>query len=224
MTTDLAVVRPRSALERFSLLGGAVFVVLLVLGTIVMVGNQPDTGDSDATLAKYWSDSGHRHRSNIGWILVALGVLAFIWFVGALKRRVRDHDPDGFLADLVGIGGTIYAVGTLVAFSLEDAIKTMSDDTFNHQIYPGFIHAADDAGWVIHAAGGVGIATLIIATSIAAKRAGRIPGWLGVVSIVIGVISLALVIFFPIFLMLLWILVTSIAMFIRSGREQSAPA
>jgi hypothetical protein len=80
-----------------------------------------------------------------------------------------------------------------------------------------------DVGWVIHAAGAVGIASLIIATSISAKRAGRIPGWLGIVSIVIGVLTLGPRRLFPIFLMLLWVLVTSIAMFVRAGR-QTTPA
>jgi hypothetical protein len=211
-------------LERVSLLGGAVFVVLMVVGSIFSFSGQPDSSKSDDIIKAYWSDGGHRNKSHVGWILVSVGVLAFLWFVAALRRRVQDHDPDGFLGGLVVVGGTIYAACTLIAFSLEDAIKTMSDDTFNHQVYPGFVHAADDAGWVIHSAGGVGIATLIIAASIAAKQAGRIPGWLGIVSIVIGVLSLGLLIFFPIFLMLLWVLVASIAMFIRSGREESAPA
>jgi hypothetical protein len=223
MTSNIALTRQRSTLERVALLGGALFVVLMVVGSIFSFSGQPDSTKADDVLARYWSDGGHRNKSHVGWILVAVGILAFLWFVAALKRRVQDHDPDGFLAGLVGIGGTVYAVCTLVAFSLEEGIKTMSDDTYKHQVYPGFVHAADDAGWVIHAAGGVGIGALIIATSIAAMRAGRIPGWLGVVSIIAGVISLALIIFFPIFLMLLWVLVTSIAMFIRAGRT-AAPA
>jgi uncharacterized membrane protein YhaH (DUF805 family) len=225
MTSNaLVVTRRRSTLERVSLLGGAAYVVLFVVGVIVTFNGQVDTGKPDNVIAKYWSDSGHRTKSNVGWILIALAILAFIWFVAALKRRVQDHDPDGMLAGLVGVGGTVYAVCALVSFSLQDAIKTMSDDTYHHQVYPGFVHAADDAGWVIHSSGAVGIATLIIATSIAARRAGRIPGWLSIVSIVVGVISLGLIVFFPAFLMLLWVLVTSIAMFVRSGRAPAPPA
>jgi hypothetical protein len=223
-SAEVAPARSRSTLERVSLLGGAVFVVLLVVGSIVTFSGQVGGDNPPERVAAYWSDSGHRSKSHVGWILVCLGILAFLWFVAALRRRVQDHDPDGMLGGLVGIGGTVYAVCTLVGFSLEEAIKTMSDDTFHRQVFPELIHAADDAGWVIHAAGGVGIATLIIAASIAARQAGRIPSWLSIVSIVIGVISLALIVFFPIFLMLLWVLVTSIAMYVRSGRTTAAPA
>src|SRR5256885_14641070 len=79
--------------------------------------------------------------------------------------------------------GGVYATTTLVGWSVNAAVKTMSDDTFGHRVFPELIHAADDAGYVIHAAGGIGIGTLMIATSVVTMRAGRIPGWAGWVGI-----------------------------------------
>ncbi|MFN2581939.1 MAG: hypothetical protein ABR498_04260 [Candidatus Dormibacteria bacterium] len=214
--------RTTSALERWSLLGGALYVVLFIVGTLVSFSGQPDTGSSPEKLIRYWSDSGHRNRLNVGWILVGLGVFFFIWFVGALRQRMRDADA-GFLATVITVGGAVYATSTMAAFSLEAGIKTMSDDTYHHQVFPELIHAADDAGWVIHAGGAVGVSALTIATSVAAMRLGRLSRGLGIVSIVAGVISLAAVIFFPAFVIALWILITSIVMFIRSSGE-TAPA
>jgi hypothetical protein len=71
----------------------------------------------------------------------------------------------------------------------------------------------------VHAGGAVGIASLIIATSVAAMRLGRLSRGLGITSIVAGVISLGAIAFFPVFITLAWILVTSIVVFVRSGRE-----
>ena len=44
-------------------------------------------------------------------------------------------------------------------------------------------------------------------------------GWLGIVA---GIVSLGLIIFFPWFVLGLWILVVSIGMFVRAGREPRA--
>lgn len=213
------VVAPHSAsgLQRWSLLGGAIYVVLFVVATDLVFSGAPDTSSSPDKLRAYWSVGSHRDKVNIGWLLVALGALCFIWFVAALRQRIRDADT-GFLSSVVLLGGAIYAATTLVAFSIEAGIKTMSDDTFRHTVYPELIHAADDAGWVVHAGGAVGIASLIIATSIAARRLGHIGRGLGITSIIVGVISLGAIVFFPVFITLAWILATSIVMFVRSGR------
>jgi uncharacterized protein (DUF486 family) len=114
------------------------------------------------------------------------------------------------------LGGAIYATTTMAAFSIEAALKTMSDDTFQHTVYPELIHAADDVSWVVHAGGSVGIASLIIATSIAAMRLGHVGRGLGITSIVAGVITLGAIAFFPAFIIAAWILITSIVTFLRT--------
>ena len=221
-TASASMPHATSALQRWSLLGGAVYVVLFVVGTILAFGGQPDTSSSPDKIRAYWSVGSHRDKVNVGWLLVGIGVLFFIWFVAALRQRIRDADT-GFLSSVVLLGGAIYATTTMAAFSIEAGLKTMSDDTYRHTVYPELIHAADDVGWVVHAGGAVGIAALIIATSIASMRLGRVGRGLGITSIVAGVISLGAVAFFPAFIIAAWILVTSIVMFLRSGRG-SAPA
>jgi hypothetical protein len=199
------------------------FVVLFIVGTSFFFSGNPDTDKSQDVVKAYWADSGHRDKLHIGWIFIGLSVFALLFFVAALRQRLRAADPDGFYATLATIGGALYATTTLVAFSLEDAIKTMSDDTFQKTVYPELIHAADDAGWVIHASGGVGISLLIIAASLAARRMGAVSSVLAWVSVVVGVLCLALVAFFPAFLMLLWLLIVSIGMFVRAGRAPESP-
>ena len=142
----------------------------------------------------------------------------FLWFLSALRQAVRRLEADdGFLTGLTTIGGVVYATLTLAALAVETGIRTMSDDTYHHTVYPGLIHAADDVSWVLHASGGAGLAAMIIAASLAALRARAVPTWAGWLGIVVGILGLGLIVFFPWFLVAIWILVVSIGMFVARG-------
>jgi hypothetical protein len=203
--------------SKWAPLGGALYVVLFVIGVILLLDG-PDGDSAPAKVISYYSDSGHRDRINVGWILTGLAIFFFLWFVAALRRAVLAIDGEGILATVVGIGGTIYAALAFTAASLDNAVRTMSDDTFQHRVFPELIHAADDATWVIHAAGAAGMAAMIIAASSAFMTRGvwssRV-GWLG---IVVGILSLGSVAFFPQFLFLLWVLFVSIFLFMQPAR------
>src|ERR687888_102547 len=146
-----ASAQPRGGLVRWAPLGGVVFVVLFVIGTILLFSGAPSGDDPPAKYTAWFSDSGHRDRISVGWILIGLGVFFLFWFIAALRRAVSGVDADGFLTSVVTLGGTIYAALALTAVALNQAIRTMSDDTFQHPGFSELIHAADDAGWVIHA-------------------------------------------------------------------------
>jgi hypothetical protein len=205
-------------------LGGAAYVVLFIVGVIVGSAGQPDTGSAPEKLVSYYSDSGHRDKIFFGWILVVLGVFLFLWFLGSLRQALLRQEPDGFLPAVASIGGIVYAALTLVGWALQVAVKTMSDDTYQHTVYPPLIHAADDAGYVLHATGGIGAGTMMIAASLVALRAGTVASWLGWVGVAAGVIALASIAFFPMALIGIWLLVVAIGLFVRGGQgAQSAP-
>jgi hypothetical protein len=210
-----ASTRPRTGLVRWAPLGGLVFVVLFVIGTILLFSGAPSGDDPPAKFRAWFSDSGNRDRVNIGWLLVGLGLFFLLWFIGALRRSVSSLDDDGFLTSMVTIGGTIYAALALTAVALNNGIRTMSDDTFQHRVYPELIHAADDAGWVIHASGGAGLAAMIIATGIAFMSRGVWPRWAGWLTVAVGILSLGSIAFVPDFLWLAWILAVSVVLFLR---------
>jgi hypothetical protein len=207
---------------RWAALGGAVYVVLFVIGTFFLFSGAPEGDDAPAKFAQWFSDSGHRDRIHIGWVLMGLSIFFLLWFVGALRRVVSAFDADGLLATIVMVGGTVYAACALVAVSLNDAVRTMSDDTYQHRVFPELIHAADDAGWVIHASGAAGLAAMIIAASLAFMSRGIWPKWAGWLGVVVGALSLLSVAFFPQFLFLLWILIVSLLLFLRPERYGAA--
>jgi hypothetical protein len=208
----VTVARPR-AVGRWAFLAGVLYVVLFVIGTIVIFDGQPDTSSNPAKVIAYWSDSGHRDKVNVGWILIGLAIFFLLWFIAALWRAVSSIDTERTLSAVVAIGGAVYAACTIAAVSIDQGLKTMSDDTFRHRVFPELIHAADDVSWVMHASGAVGLGAMIVAASLALMWAGAWPSWAGWVSVVIGILTLGSIAFFPQFLFLAWILVVSIVMF-----------
>ena len=214
MEAGVAVGRPRSV-ARWAVLGGVLYVILFVIGTIVTFSGAPSGDAAPAKVIQWYSDSGHRDRIHIGWILIGLAVFFLLWFIGALRRAVSAVDSEGILTGLVSLGGGIYAALALASVALSDGIRTMSDDTYQHRVFPELIHAAGDATWVMHATGAVGLGGMIIAASLAFMWGAVWPKWAGWVGVLVGILALASIAFFPQFLFLLWILVVSLWMFLR---------
>jgi hypothetical protein len=98
-------------------------------------------------------------------------------------------------------------------------IRTISDDTYRHTVYPRLIHAADDAGYILHATGGAGASSMIIAASLAGMRAAAVPKWAGWLGVVAGILAIASILFFTQAAIGIWILVVSGGIFVRGGRD-----
>ena len=221
MEGSIPVGRPRT-LARLAFLGGAIYVVLFVIGTVVLFSGAPNGDAAPAKVISWYSDSGHRDRVSAGWILIGLSLFFLLWFVAALRRAVSLIDGEGILTAVVGLGGGIYIALAGAAVALNVGIRTMSDDTYQHRVYPELIHATGDATWIMHATGALGLAAMIIAASLGFMWAGRWPTWAGWLGVVVGILSLASIVFFPQFLFLLWILIVSIMMYLRSTPARTA--
>ena len=205
---------PRVApgIERWAGLGGIVYVALFIVGSILLFAGSPDGDAAPAKVVAWYRDSGHRDRVGFGWVCAGLGLFFFLWFVGALREAVRSIDGDGLYARMTTIGGVVYASLALAAIAVNMGIRTMNDDTYQHQVFPELIHAANDAGYVLHATGGAGAAAMIFAATLAAMRARRIAPWLGWLGLLCGLAALASIAFFPQLLLALWIVGASVAL------------
>ena len=214
MEAAVVVGRPRSV-ARWAALGGALYVVLFVVGTIVLFSGSPSGDAPPAKVIQWYSDSGHRDRANIGWILAGLGIFFLLWFIAALRRAVGTVDAEGILQAIVAIAGSVYAAVAFASVALNVGIRTMSDDTYQHRVFPELIHAADDAGYVMHATGAAALGAMIIAASLAFMWAAVWPKWAGWLGVLVGILAIGAIFFFTQFLFLLWILVVSVLMFLR---------
>jgi hypothetical protein len=221
---SIATPGQRSGLARWAALGGVAYVVLFIAGILIKDSGAPDFDAPPAEVVSFYGDSGNRDQIALGWGLVLLGVFGFLWFLAAVREFMRRIDAEGLLINLATIGGAVYAALTLTGIGLEAGVETMSDDTFRDQVFPELIHAARDAGYVLHATGGVGAAALIIAVSLAAARAGLVPGWAGWLGILVGILALGSIFFFPMALIAVWLLITSVLLFQAAGRAGAPPS
>ena len=210
----------------WSSLSGLVFVVLAVVGSALLFDGPSDS--SPAKMTSWYTSSSNRAHVNIGWILTGLGLFALIWFVAALRERVRESEQASpeqgtFLSTIVLVGGTVYIAVAMAGVAVADGIKTMSDDTYNHTVYSGVIHAASDASYLLVVTGGAAMAALIFATSIAGRRYAILPRWISWFGFVAGVAAIASIIFFTMLFWLLWVAVASVALFLAARSEEAAP-
>ena len=79
--------RSSAGLARWAALGGIAYVVLFIVGTILLFSGEPGSDASPAKVIAWYSDSGHRDRINIGWIVGGLGVFFFPGFDPRGRRR-----------------------------------------------------------------------------------------------------------------------------------------
>jgi hypothetical protein len=212
-------------LRLWSSLSGLVFAVLVVVGSILLFDGPNDS--SPAKMTSYYQSSSHRAHFNIGWILTGLGLFALIWFVAALRERVRESEQAApeqgtFLSTVVLVGGTVYVAVAMAGIALADGIKTMSDDTYHHRVYSGVIHAASDATYLMVVTGGAAMAALIFATAVAVRRYAILPRWVGWFGFVAGVAAIVSIAFFPMLLWLLWVGVASVSLFLAERPEAVA--
>jgi len=195
-------------IARWAGLGGLLYVVLLIVGAILLFDG-PTGDEAPAKYFAYYGQHGHRGRAGVGWVIAMLGVLCLIWFISRLRDVVAGYGMP-FLSSVVFVGGTVYASMTAVALSIRMGTATMSDDTFHHVVFPGVIHGASDAAYVTHAAGAVGATSFIVAASLAALRARRIPAWAGWLGVALGIIGLFSIVFFPMLAIAIWLVVASV--------------
>lgn len=212
-------------LRVWSSLGGVVFAVLAVIGAILLYDGP--MGSSPAKMTAWYGSSSHRTQLNVGWVISALALFFLVWFVGALREHVAageraSGDGSSFLSAIVTIGGSVFAAVALCQIGLADGIKSMSDDTYQHQVYSGVIHAAGDASYMMLVSGGVALATMIFAAAAAIFAFGFAPRWVGWFGVVAGVAAIFSLFFFTMILWLAWIAVASVAMFLRA--RSAAPS
>ena len=206
-------------LQRWSYLAGLIGVVLFVVGAILMFDGP--NGSSPAKMTAWYQSSSHRTQIHVGWILFGLGLFFFVWFVAALREQVSvyeraDGRPGGFLSGVVTIGGGAFAAAGISVAGIATGIKTMSDDTYHHEVYSGVIHGANDTTYqILVTGGGAALAALIFAVAATILGYGMLPRWTGWFGVVAGIAAIFSVIFFTMIVWLLWIAVVSVLLFTR---------
>ena len=191
---------------------GAIGAILFPLVLLFSFFTSQDTGDTAAELIAYAKDN-----STEVWTLQALGLGAPILigaFVASLRVRLRAANE--VYQALTVIGGTLFIAFFAVGMTLWAAPLISSDElsTAGAEAYLAF----DDAGWVLLALSGISIGTMIMAVSLAALDLGLVPKWVGWVSLLLGVVSLATIVAVGIFAWAIWLIAAGV--YVLLGRDR----
>jgi hypothetical protein len=200
----------RGWLERLSPLGALIFAVWLLIGFFT----SDDYDDTpEAVIAYAESDE----TNIIAMQILALAMPLLIgWFLYGLLSRFAFVDTA--LRSLTAIGGALFIAFVTTGFTLWNGPLLDDDlDEFGAETYL----ALDDAGWILLGAGGVSIGVMILAVSIAAIRERSVPTWVGIVSLLLGVLSFATVAAVGLFAWLLWLIGAALLMLFGRGADRT---
>jgi hypothetical protein len=218
--------------ERWSALGGILFVILVVTSAF-MPGTPPKTSDSAAKIANFISDNNDAIRWS-GFV-GALGTIAMFWFLGAVwrvLRRAEGGNPRLTVVAVLGAGFALVmgAVGGILLSAIGIAGVNGSGGALNTKFL--YVLSANLA-----VATALGIAVFVSAFSIVIVRTGVFPralGWIGGLIALVAVVAVASVsstrdVFFVLgfvaFLSFaLWLLIISVMMLRGTGSEPATSA
>ena len=216
--------------ERWSALGGILFIVLIVVSAF-MPGTPPKTSDSAAKIAKFFGDNGDaiRWASFVG----AVGTIGLFWFLGGVWRVLRRAEGGNPRLTVVAVAGAIFAsvmgaVGSITLSAVAIAGVSGSGGASGTKF---FYVLATNLGLAVV----IGTAVFLAAFSVVILRTGIFPkllGWFGALIAVVSVVSGGAVsstrdVFFNLSFVgfagfALWLLIISVMMFM--GKGSAAPA
>jgi hypothetical protein len=206
--------------DRWAPLTGLVAVAFSVVGTL-MVLNQPQDKDSNATIVAYFASHSHRVAGIAGFFVYLAGILLLLLFLSSLRERLVDGGRGrlGALAFGAGIGAaTLWVVSMLLA----NATMFAAVEGNGFRVEPNTFRLLGDiayAGWVAALAVG---AVVVLATSAAALGTSVLPRWFAIVGIVAGVSMLFGFFFFPFFAWWIWLVLASILLVRKPAARRSA--
>jgi hypothetical protein len=214
-----------SRLERYAPLTGVLAVVLWVIGVIVAESAEDPSDDaSPAEYLAYFQDN--EGAIYIGTALLALGVVAYIWFLGCLRTTLADAEGGrGRLGTVALVFGAAQGV-LLTASSAPQVAGAIAAEDDEAEMSG---EAAEALWWIgdgFFLMASLMLIGLFLATAVVILRTRVFPVWLGWVSIVlaIGLLILPIGWAIQIFLTPLWIVLVSILMYRRWARAEPVAA
>jgi hypothetical protein len=190
---------------RWAPASGIAFAVFFVVG--VLVSNVPADGASDAQWLRDYSGTrnvdGHLITA-YGLVLAGLSLMTFLATLWGRVRVARDELPSPVPLVAAGMAGACMSVGgVLMGVVAISALRR----------YPELIRLGSDGGFAMVGIAGMLAAALSVAClSVMAREAGVLGRGLATSGLVVSVLLLAAVLFLPVGALVLWVLVTSIAL------------
>lgn len=191
-------------IRRWWVLPGVLFFVFYALGFIVFGGGTPsDKAPGDKVVSYFHSHSG---GSKVATLLIVAAAVSLVFFAGHLRHDLRQAGGDDPLPSVLFGGGVITAAGLLFMAAVRFALVKAADN--GQPDVARVLNLLDNNDFFLVVGG---VATLFLAAGLAILDRSLLPKWIGVASIVLGVLTLAGPLgVLGLFLLPVWVLVISV--------------
>jgi hypothetical protein len=201
--------------ERFAPLTGVLFFVIVLIGFLIG-GDTPDSDDSALRVVAYYAPNRDEHA--VVAILVGIGAAFLPFFASHLRRALDWAGGTGRLVNAGFAGGILATAGFWILATVHLALADSAGETAPEVTQA--LNVLDNNDW-IPVAGGMGV--MLIGYGLAAVRYGGLPSWLAWAGLVIGILVFTPAGFIAFLAAGIWILVTSIWLFLEGPFEEAPP-
>lgn len=196
-------------------LTGVLFVILTVVGFLVG-GETPDADAPTREVVEYWTD--HDDVNMIGSVIEALAAVSLLFFAATLRKASSRWDDSSILPSVAYAGGIVAAAGIGVDAAIRFAAADVAGD-----VDPAVLQTFSALWANFFFPMVVGLATLILATSIAGWRTRALPIWLAVIGILIFIAFFTPAGFVAFLVGGVWIIVLSVLLWRRASSPLDDP-
>jgi len=202
---------------------GLLFAVLFVASVGLMRAGLPDIGMTPAEVRAEFNDPHNRRQILIGYSMAPFAAVAFLWFVGVVRRRAPAEDQ--FVATVFTLASAVFVSLFLVAASLVGGPVYLQPADQPFHVDTATLGAMATAAYGLLFVIGVRIQVLVVLTATAVGRIHHaLPKpviYFGYLVAVVQTLNISffqpLVLAFP-----TWVAVVSLAL-LRRRREADAP-
>jgi len=222
--------------DRVGAATGVVFVVLVAIGLFVVIPTAPAFDSSAVRIQQFYVS--HRRDVQVGLFIASFGWAFFVWFLGSLVSHLRRAEGrDGRLAGIVLGSGLIVAADFIVALAVLAAAAFRPQHTGAE-----LVRTLNDLAFLLAVPAALVATAFFAAIARLSLKTGALPVWLSGLAILAAIgngFSVggvfndtgafnagdgALGFYAPFISFLLWILLASVALTGRAGRQTPAGA
>ena len=175
-----------SSVESAALAGlGAAAALTL---SVYLLGRQPGVRSSNTANLAWYADSGNRFTVFVGLNLAPIGVVAFLWFMAVIRRRLGDREDQFFSTVFLGSGIAfgLLTVAAAVCAAAPTFVVHFGDEGSLNESTVALAHGLWFGLWGVSASRFVGV--FMAATSTIGMRFGALPNWLARLGLGVGVL------------------------------------
>jgi hypothetical protein len=211
--------------EQIGAAGGIVFVLLqLVSQALVQVGGAEPSFNAPAEEIVTFFENRNPQLFAAGGFISVIAVFALFWFLGILWAQLRRHEEDPAWMSLIAFGSGLVSVAAVFV----DSGWALAVFRIDEGLDPQLARYLFDSGNFGFATFWVFLAVFLFTTGTEILRDGALPGWLGWFGLVTAIALLIArafwavsgAAFIPYVLFWLWLIITSIILIRRAGKEE----